>query len=253
MNSPFIVIVPARLASTRLPRKPLADIGGQPMIVRVAQRALLSAATEVVVATDSEEIAQVCEQHQIKVILTRADHPTGTDRLGEVAIKLNLDPQAIVVNVQGDEPFIPPELINQVAQTLAENTHCAIATAGLPIEDQGEIDNPNVVKIAMNKRGQALYFSRAPIPYLRDTQNQISQRCTRHIGIYAYRAAFLSQFSNLEPAPIEQAESLEQLRALWHGFHIQVMITSEAPPPGIDTPEDLIRAQAEWGKIGISR
>lgn len=240
------------MASTRLPRKPMADIGGQPMIVRVAQRARLSHAEQVVVATDSEEIALVCEKYGIDAIITREDHPTGTDRLSEVATKLNLPADAIVVNVQGDEPFIPPTLINQVAQTLAHHPESQIATAGLPITDEAEIANPNAVKIAMDKFGRALYFSRAPIPYLRDKPANpalLEARCTRHIGIYAYRASFLSAFSALEPAPIEQAEALEQLRALWHGYRIQVHITHEAPPPGVDTHEDLARAQQEWGKI----
>ena len=256
MSTKFIVIIPARLASTRLPRKPLADIGGKPMIVRVAERAQLSQATKIVVATDSDEVALACQSNSIQTVLTRADHPTGTDRLGEVAAQLQLAPEDIVVNVQGDEPFIPADLINQVAKTLADNPECDIATAGLPILDEAEINNPNVVKIAMDKAGRALYFSRAPIPYLRDAQtaSQIpGARCTRHIGIYAYRASFLAKFSTLAPAPIEQAEALEQLRALWYGHKIQVMLTSEAPPAGVDTPEDLARAQAEWGKIAGSR
>lgn len=256
MSAKFIVIIPARLASTRLPRKPLADIGGKPMIVRVAQQALLSNATSVVIATDSEEVIQACKQENLKTVLTKADHPTGTDRLGEVAAQLQLGPNDIVVNVQGDEPFIPANLINQVAQTLADNPECDIATAGLPILDDEEINNPNVVKIAMDHLGRALYFSRAPIPFLRDAQTaqQLSKpRCTRHIGIYAYRASFLAKFSTLAPAPIEQAEALEQLRALWYGHKIQVFLTHEAPPPGVDTPEDLARAQAEWGKIAGSR
>lgn len=249
-KTPFTVIIPARLASTRLPRKPLADIGGKPMIVRVAQRALQSEATHVVVATDSDEILAACQANQIEAVLTRADHPTGTDRLSEVALKLKLEPNAIVVNVQGDEPFIPPTLINEVAQALANHPECAIATAGLPITDEAEINNPNAVKIALAKSGQALYFSRAPIPYLRDAGTTIDGvRCVRHIGMYAYRASFLKEFSGLTPAPIEQAEALEQLRALWHGYRIQVMLTKEAPPAGVDTPEDLARAQQVWGTI----
>jgi len=249
-ESPFTVIIPARLASTRLPRKPLADIGGAPMIVRVAQRALQSKATRVIVATDAEEIMQACQTAGIEVVLTRGDHPTGTDRLSEVVEQLQLPSDAIVVNVQGDEPFIPPNLINQVAQTLASHPECAIATAGLALNDEAEINNPNVVKIALAKSGQALYFSRAPIPYLRDANPKLaSSRCTRHIGIYAYRTSFLNAFSKLEPAPIEMAEALEQLRALWHGYRIQVVLTEEAPPPGVDTLEDLVRAQQEWGKI----
>lgn len=251
MKTPFIVIIPARLASTRLPRKALADIGGKPMVVRVAERARLSLADQVIVATDANEIVSACEANDIDVILTNKDHPTGTDRLGEVASKLNLSDDVIVVNVQGDEPLIPPDMINQVAMTLANNPECDIATAAVVITDDDEINNPNVVKIALDKRGRALYFSRAPIPYLRDTSTPLSSpRCVRHIGIYAYKASFLKQFSSLEPAPIEQAEALEQLRALWHGHKIQVMITQSSPPAGVDTPDDLARAQQEWGKIG---
>ena len=249
-NPSFTVIIPARLASTRLPRKPLADIGGKPMIVRVAQRALQSNANKVIVATDDQEILEACQTEGIDALLTRVDHPTGTDRLSEVARQLNLSKDAIVVNVQGDEPFIPPQLINDVADCLANHPECAIATAGLAIVDESEINNPNVVKIALAKSGQALYFSRAPIPYLRDQNTALKDpRCLRHIGIYAYRVSFLNEFSKLSPAPIEEAEALEQLRALWYGYRIQVMITPKAPPPGVDTPEDLVRAQQEWGKI----
>ena len=252
MSTPFTVIIPARLASTRLPRKPLADIGGKPMVVRVAERAAQSLANQVVVATDSDEVASACETNKVDVLLTRGDHPTGTDRLGEVAAKLNLANDAIVVNVQGDEPLIPPEIINAVAKTLADNPDCDIATAAVVINDEAEIQNPNVVKIALDKRLRALYFSRAPIPFLRDQGTSLdSPRCVRHIGIYAYKASFLKQFSQLEPAPIEQAEALEQLRALWHGYKIQVMITPSSPPAGVDTPEDLARVQQEWGKIGV--
>jgi 3-deoxy-manno-octulosonate cytidylyltransferase (CMP-KDO synthetase) len=175
-------------------------------------------------------------------MLTSKDHPTGTDRLSEVASKLNLGDDEIVVNVQGDEPLIPPELITQVAQTLAEHPHAHIATAALKIHDAAEVNNPNAVKVAMDKNHRALYFSRAPIPYTRDA-DKFQAECYRHIGMYAYKASFLKEFSKLAPAPIEEAESLEQLRAMWYGYTIQVLITESAPPPGVDTAEDLERVR----------
>jgi 3-deoxy-manno-octulosonate cytidylyltransferase (CMP-KDO synthetase) len=239
----FFVVIPARLGSTRLPRKPLADIAGKPMVIRVAERAKQSLAHSVVVATDSPEIEAACNEYRIECLLTSPDHPTGTDRLAEVAQLLKLPADALVVNVQGDEPLIPPGLINQVAQTLAENTQCAISTVAVPIADHAEIDNPNVVKVVLNRAGEALYFSRAPIPFVRDTQSVHKTEHLRHLGIYAYRADFLQAYSRLEPAPPEQAEALEQLRALWNGYRIAVHIASETPPAGIDTPEDLERVR----------
>jgi 3-deoxy-manno-octulosonate cytidylyltransferase (CMP-KDO synthetase) len=239
----FFVVIPARLGSTRLPRKPLADIAGKPMVIRVAERAQQSLAHSVVVATDSPEIEAACNEYRIECLLTSPDHPTGTDRLAEVAQLLKLPADALVVNVQGDEPLIPPGLINQVAQTLAENTQCAISTVAVPIADHAEIDNPNVVKVVLNRAGEALYFSRAPIPFVRDTQSVHKTEHLRHLGIYAYRADFLQAYSRLEPAPPEQAEALEQLRALWNGYRIAVHIASETPPAGIDTPEDLERVR----------
>ena len=239
----FLVVIPARLGSTRLPRKPLADIGGKPMVIRVAERAQQSLAHSVVVATDSPEIQAACDEHQIECLLTSADHPTGTDRLAEVAQILKLPANALVVNVQGDEPLIPPELINQVAQTLADNAQCAISTIAVPIHDTPEIDNPNVVKVVLNRNGEALYFSRAPIPFVRDAQSTVKKNHLRHLGIYAYRAEFLQAYTRLEPAPPEQAEALEQLRALWNGYRIAVHIASKAPPAGVDTPEDLERVR----------
>ncbi|HQT21303.1 MAG TPA: 3-deoxy-manno-octulosonate cytidylyltransferase [Polynucleobacter sp.] len=239
----FLVVIPARLASTRLPRKPLADIGGKPMVIRVAERAQESLAQSVVVATDSQEIQSVCDAHRIECLLTSSDHPTGTDRIAEVAQLLKLPANTLVVNVQGDEPLIPPQLINQVAQTLANNTACAISTVAVPITDPSEINNPNVVKVVLNRAGEALYFSRAAIPFVRDLE--IAQQVThlRHLGIYAYRADFLQAYSRLEPAPPEQAEALEQLRALWNGYRIAVHTALEAPPAGVDTPEDLERVR----------
>ena len=239
----FLVVIPARLGSTRLPRKPLADIGGKPMVVRVAERAKQSLAQSVVVATDSPEIQAACDEHRIECLLTSENHPTGTDRIAEVAQLLKLPNNALVVNVQGDEPLIPPELINQVASTLAEHEQCAISTVAVPITDSVEINNPNVVKVVLNRSGEALYFSRAPIPYVRDPQSNQKIEHLRHLGIYAYRADFLQAYTRLEPAPPEQAEALEQLRALWNGYRIAVHTASETPPAGVDTPEDLERVR----------
>ena len=239
----FLVVIPARLGSTRLPRKPLADIGGKPMVIRVAERAQQSLAQSVVVATDSTEIQAACDEHRIECLLTSADHPTGTDRIAEVAQLLKLPPDALVVNVQGDEPLIPPEFINQVAQTLADHSACAISTIAVPIEDDAEITNPNVVKVVLNRSGEAMYFSRAAIPFVRDSDTAGKITHLRHLGIYAYRADFLQAYTRLDPAPPEQAEALEQLRALWNGFRIAVHTATEAPPAGVDTPEDLERVR----------
>jgi 3-deoxy-manno-octulosonate cytidylyltransferase (CMP-KDO synthetase) len=241
----FLVVIPARLGSTRLPRKPLADIGGKPMVIRVAERAKQSFAQSVVVATDSIEIAKACDEHRIECLLTSAEHPTGTDRIAEVARMLELSPQTLVVNVQGDEPLIPPELINQVAQTLADHPACAISTVAVPITDPHEIANPNVVKVVLNRVGEALYFSRAAIPFVRDPNTLTSH--LRHLGIYAYRAEFLQAYARLEPAPPEQAEALEQLRALWNGYRIAVHTAQQAPPAGVDTAEDLERVRQILG------
>ncbi len=243
MTPEFLVVIPARLGSTRLPRKPLADIGGKPMVIRVAERAQQSLAHSVVVATDSPEIQAACDEHRIECLLTSPDHPTGTDRIAEVAQLLKLSADTLIVNVQGDEPLIPPELINQVAQTLADNTACAISTVAVPITDASEITNPNVVKVVLNKAGEALYFSRASIPFVRDPESAQDVMHLRHLGIYAYRADFLQAYSRLYPAPPEQAEALEQLRALWNGYRIAVHTASKAPPAGVDTAEDLERVR----------
>ena len=242
----FLVVIPARLGSTRLPRKPLADIHGKPMIVRVAERAMQSAAHSVIVATDAPEIQAVCDEHRIECLLTRDDHPTGTDRIAEIAQQLKLPDNAIVVNVQGDEPLIPAALINQVAQALADHPACAIATVAVAIAEPAEIANPNVVKVVLNRSGEAMYFSRAGIPVVRDAAAAATTEHLRHLGIYAYRADFLQAYTRLEPAPPEQAESLEQLRALWNGYRIQVHVASEAPPAGVDTQEDLERIRSSW-------
>ncbi len=236
----FTVVIPARLASSRLERKALADLGGKPMVIRVAERSAQSAANRIIVATDAQEIESVCKAANLEVMMTREDHPSGTDRLAEVALQLGLNDEAIVVNVQGDEPLIPVDLINQVANTLQSTPHCAIATAAVAIHDQSEITNPNAVKVVLSKNNEALYFSRSAIPFDRNHNSPIYYR---HLGIYAYRTGFLKAFSNLAISPLEQAESLEQLRALWHGYAIAVHITPESPPPGVDTQADLDRAR----------
>ena len=249
MSQAFTVIVPARLASTRLPHKPLADIHGLPMVVRVAQRAALSNATQVVVAADSIEIVQACQVHGVRAMLTQVDHPSGSDRLAEASALLGLSPNDVVVNVQGDEPLINPELINQVAELLVKRPTASMSTAAHEIHELAEFTNPNVVKVVIDQNQLALYFSRAPIPWWRDGFAQGIQSLPqpaplRHVGIYAYRAGFLQSFPTLQAAPIETGEALEQLRALWHGHKIAVHITPDVPGPGVDTPEDLERVRA---------
>jgi 3-deoxy-manno-octulosonate cytidylyltransferase (CMP-KDO synthetase) len=249
MSQAFTVIVPARLASTRLPHKPLADIHGLPMVVRVAQRAALSNATQVVVAADSIEIVQACHAHGVHAILTQVDHPSGSDRLAEASALLGLKPHDVVVNVQGDEPLINPELINQVAELLVQRPSASMSTAAHEIHELAEFTNPNVVKVVIDQSQLALYFSRAPIPWWRDgfakgIQTLPQPAPLRHIGIYAYRVGFLQSFPTLQAAPIETGEALEQLRALWHGHKIAVHITPDVPGPGVDTPEDLERVRA---------
>ena len=249
MSQAFTVIVPARLASTRLPHKPLADIHGLPMVVRVAQRAALSNASQVVVAADSIEIVQACQSHGVHAILTQVDHPSGSDRLAEASALLGLKPHDVVVNVQGDEPLINPELINQVAELLVQRPSASMSTAAHEIHELAEFTNPNVVKVVIDQSQLALYFSRAPIPWWRDgfakgIQTLPQPAPLRHIGIYAYRVGFLQSFPTLQAAPIETGEALEQLRALWHGHKIAVHITPDVPGPGVDPPEDLERVRA---------
>lgn len=244
----YTVLIPARLASTRLPDKPLADIAGKPMVVRVAERARQSAANRVVVAADSERIVQACREHGVEVVLTRADHPSGSDRLAEACIRLGLDGDEAVVNVQGDEPLIDPTLIDSVARLLAERPQASMSTAAHPIASVAEFTNPNVVKVVLQADGIALYFSRAPLPWWRDGNvggitALPEPRPLRHIGIYGYRAGFLRQFPTLPPAPVESCEALEQLRALWHGHRIAVHVTEADPGAGVDTPEDLARVR----------
>jgi 3-deoxy-manno-octulosonate cytidylyltransferase (CMP-KDO synthetase) len=246
----FTVVIPARLASSRLPNKPLADIAGLPMVVRVAQRAMLSQASQVVVAADDPRIVQACQAHGIQALLTRQDHVSGSDRLAEACERLGLPADAVVVNVQGDEPLMAPALINEVARVLTERPEASMSTAAHAIASLADFTNPNVVKVVMDARQMALYFSRAPIPWWRDGQQDGGFKALpnpaplRHIGIYGYRAGFLALFPTLPPAPVETMESLEQLRALWHGHRIAVHVTHEAPGPGVDTPEDLARVQA---------
>ncbi len=250
----FTVLIPARLASTRLPRKALADIAGLPMVVRVAQQAAKSRASQVVVATDHDEIAAACQAHGVQVVMTARHHATGSDRLAEACSLLNLSENAVVVNVQGDEPLIDPALIQACAQLLEEQTDCVMGTVGHPISNPQDLFNPNVVKLVCNARQQALYFSRAPIPWWRDGYGDANKMPSalptpaplRHIGLYAYRAGFLRSFPQLAASPLEATESLEQLRVLWHGHRIAVHISEQQPGPGVDTPEDLERVRALW-------
>ncbi|MFN3860260.1 MAG: 3-deoxy-manno-octulosonate cytidylyltransferase [Roseateles sp.] len=238
----FTVIIPARLASTRLPNKPLADIAGLPMIVRVAQRAALSGAGQIVVATDAPAVAAACAAHGVRALMTRTDHPSGSDRLAEAVEQLGLADDATVVNVQGDEPLIAPAMIDACAATLSAQPDCVMATVAHALTDASEFVNPNVVKLVTDKAGRALYFSRAPIAWWRDGAGQPKQ-ALRHVGLYAYRAGFLRRFPTLAVSPLEQIESLEQLRVLWHGERIAVHVSAEKPGPGVDTPEDLARVR----------
>ncbi|CAG0968424.1 3-deoxy-manno-octulosonate cytidylyltransferase (CMP-KDO synthetase) [Burkholderiales bacterium] len=248
--SSFTVLIPARYASTRLPGKPLADIAGKPMVVRVAERARASGAARVVVATDDERVMAAARRHGVDALMTRADHATGTDRLAEAATQLGLPAEGIVVNVQGDEPLLEPALIRRVAELLARRGDASIATACHPIDDPAEAFNPNVVKVVRDMHGYALYFSRATIPWARDAFASRTDEVPaglpimRHYGLYAYRVAFLARYPSLAPAPIERFEALEQLRALWHGHRIVVEVTEGTPAPGVDTPEDLARVRA---------
>ncbi len=240
----FHVVIPARHASTRLPGKPLLAIAGKPMVVRVAEQAAKSGAQQIWIATDYHAIANVVHEHGFKACMTAATHTSGTDRIAEVVEQRGWTDDTIVVNVQGDEPLIPPELIRAVAQHLHDHPECAIATASHAIHDAAAMRNPNIVKTVLDINGNALYFSRAPIPYPRDafaagTELPTGLPVLRHIGIYAYRASFLRAYGQLAPTPVEQYESLEQLRALHYGYKIGVVITADAPPAGVDTQADL--------------
>jgi 3-deoxy-manno-octulosonate cytidylyltransferase (CMP-KDO synthetase) len=255
----FRIVIPARHSSSRLPGKPLLDICGKPMVLRVLDRALEAGADEVWVATDRQGIADVVERAGGKVILTASDHPSGTDRLAEVATRLGWADDDVVVNVQGDEPLIPPLLIGAAAAALADDIEAAVATACHPLESAEEFFNPNVVKVVLDARGRALYFSRAPIPWARDAfaaDRKVLPAglpAFRHIGLYAYRAGFLKRYSGLAPSPLEQWEALEQLRAMAHGFPIKVMVLDHAPPAGVDTAEDLERVRRAFDLAEVSR
>ena len=260
MSQQFTVLIPARLASTRLPEKALADIGGLPMVVRTAQCAAASGAHRVAVATDSDTIARVVTDAGFEAVLTRFDHVTGTDRLAEAAALLDLPDDAIVVNLQADEPLMPPALIDRMAAELREQPQCSIATAAHPIAETRDWFDPNAVKVVLDARSHAMYFSRAPIPFARDALEDFPRELPatlpgaaaghvlRHVGIYAYRAHYLYGYPHLAPSPLERLESLEQLRALWHGHRIAVAVVDEAPPAGVDTRADLLRVRAAWTK-----
>ena len=246
----FVVLIPARMASTRLPDKPLADIGGLPMVVRVARRAAQSGAQRVCVATDDRRIVAACEAHGVVALLTRADHASGSDRLAEACGALGLADDTVVVNVQGDEPLIAPGLIDACAALLQRRVDCVMSTAAHAIDSIEDYLNTNVVKVVVDAEERALYFSRSPIPWQRD--GQAGQRAARlpqppplrHVGLYAYRCAFLKRFPTLSQAPLEHSEALEQLRVLWHGQRIAVHISADKPAAGVDTPEDLARVRA---------
>jgi 3-deoxy-manno-octulosonate cytidylyltransferase (CMP-KDO synthetase) len=243
----FTVIIPARLASSRLPEKPLADIGGLPMVVRVARQAALSSAQHVVVATDHARIAKACQDHGVRHLMTRADHASGSDRLAEAAALLGLAADDVVLNVQGDEPLIDPALIEACAAALHASPDCVMSTVAHPIDSAADYRNPNVVKVVLNAAGQAMYFSRAPLPWWRDAppaDDALPQPAPlRHVGLYAYRAGFLNRFGAMAASPLEQIEALEQLRVLWHGHRIAVHVARTAPAAGVDTPQDLERVR----------
>jgi len=246
----FNVLIPARLASTRLPNKPLADIAGLPMVVRVAERAALSGAAEVVVAADDDAIVEACRANGVQVVLTRKDHPSGSDRLAEACEQLGWDGDVRVVNVQGDEPLIEPALIDACAALLDERPDCVMSTVAHRIDELQDFVNPNVVKVVLDAAGRALYFSRACIPWWRDGNAAAAVTALpepaplRHVGLYGYRAGFLRRFPQLAPALLERTESLEQLRVLWHGERIAVHVSDRKPGIGVDTAEDLARVRA---------
>jgi 3-deoxy-manno-octulosonate cytidylyltransferase (CMP-KDO synthetase) len=254
----FRVVIPARYASTRLPGKPLADLGGKPMVVRVAEAARRSSAQQIWIATDDDRVAEAARQHGFDVMMTRADHVSGTDRIAEVAQRLGWADDCIVVNLQGDEPLVEPGLLDAVAAALEEDPGASIATASHPLASVEEFFSPNVVKVVSDRRGRALYFSRAPIPWPRDafaeTRDSLPADldAQRHIGIYAYRRSFLSRYGSLAAAPPERLESLEQLRALWHGYAIRVVSVAAAPVAGVDTEADLQRVRRVFDDIGDS-
>ncbi len=241
----FRIVIPARYASTRLPGKPLLPIAGRPMVEHVWRRALGTGASEVLIATDDDRIAAVARAFGADVVMTSADHPSGTDRLAEVARLRHWADDTVIVNVQGDEPLLPPANVIQVAELLAAHPQAAIATLKTPITDADDFQDPNVVKVVSDLHERALYFSRAPIPWPRDAE-RISSRAQawRHIGLYAYRVGPLKQLANLAPSALEMTERLEQLRALENGLLIMIATAREVPGPGVDTPDDLVRVAA---------
>lgn len=250
----FHVVIPARYASTRLHGKPLLPIAGKPMVVRVAEQAAQSGAQQIWIATDHHAIANVVHEHGFKACLTKDSHVSGTDRIAEVVAQQGWPDDTIVVNVQGDEPLIPPALIRAVAEHLHDHPECMIATACHALHDEAAMRNPNIVKTVLDKNGNALYFSRAPIPWPRDVFAQntglpVDLPVLRHIGIYAYRASFLRAYNQLAPCALEKFEALEQLRALYYGYKIGVVITEQAPPAGVDTEQDLLVAQQTFATM----
>ena len=253
-NLDFKIVIPARFSSTRLPGKPLLDLGGKPMMVRVAEQAAKTSASEIIIATDHLSVLEAAKAHGLKALMTREDHPSGTDRLAEIVEKCGWADDTFVVNVQGDEPLIDPLLITQTAEQLAKSG-AAIATLAHPIKNAADFFAPNIVKVICAQNGNALYFSRAPIPYARDffaqNKNALPPAFTalRHVGLYAYRASFLRAYAKLAPSEMEQFESLEQLRALWHGDVISVAISDHLPANGVDTPEDARKMQAHFAKL----
>ncbi|MDH3980785.1 MAG: 3-deoxy-manno-octulosonate cytidylyltransferase [Gammaproteobacteria bacterium] len=237
----FRVVIPARYASTRLPGKPLLPIAGRPMLQHVHERALQCGASSVVIATDDERIRDAAAAFNATVCMTAPEHVSGTERIGEVVERLGWGDDVLVVNVQGDEPMIAPALIRQVATGLSANADAAVATLAWPLDDMAELQDPNIVKVVLDRAGYALYFSRAAIPYARDVNSSVATGGLRHIGLYAYRAGFLASYARLPVSPLEQVEKLEQLRVLWNGLKIHVSIAEEMPGPGVDTPADLER------------
>lgn len=240
-----VIVIPARYASTRLPGKPLIELAGKPMIQHVYERAIsVDGFAEVVIATDDERIQWMCESFGAEVSMTSPEHATGSDRLAEVVQERGWSDDQIVVNLQGDEPLTPTANLLQLAQNLQQHPEVAIATLAAPIESESDFYNPNLVKLVRDDMNMALYFSRAPIPYQREPEQPLASYALRHIGMYAYRASFLKAFAKLEPAPLEQLEKLEQLRALYHGYMIHVDLAQEIPTHGVDTPEDVVRISA---------
>jgi len=258
----FTVVIPARYESSRLPGKPLADILGKPMIQHVVEQAQKSGAARVVVATDDQRVVDAVENFGCQALMTSTQHQSGTERIAEVVELLHLDDDEVVVNVQGDEPLIPPEVIVQLAENLSSQTLARMATLAVPVSDAQEIFNPNAVKVTLDKNGYALYFSRAPIPYDRQhftggaadgqapvLSQEVIQGYLRHIGIYAYKAGFIKWYAGLDESALEKTESLEQLRVLWHGERIHVAQAIKNPPAGVDTPDDLERVRQQLSHV----